>query len=129
MPLAEPVEEIELVMESVAGAEATCQFQMGKGGCCFASDRRLTEGDTIGLSIQFARDGQRLKAQGTVRWFDGGGSQAGVSFVYLDPSCRDWVAAACERACRTFIPQCRCDASAGPSVEAVLLTGRASTLK
>lgn len=115
-PAAGPVKEIELAIGSLAEAEATCQFQMGKGGCCFANDRPLIEGEMIGLSIQFAGDGQRLYAQGTVQWFDGAASQAGVSYLYLDPSCRDWVVAAMlKRACRSFIPQCRRDTSAGPS--------------
>jgi len=113
MPSAEPVQEIELAMESLEEAGATCQLQIGRGGCCFASDRPLTEGKTIGLSIEFAGDARSLKAQGTVRWFDGATSQAGVSFLYLDPSCRDWVVAASERAYRSFIPECRCDASDG----------------
>jgi CheY-like chemotaxis protein len=110
-PLTAPVEQtVEITRESVEETAATCQFQMGRGGCCFTSNRPLVEGKTIGLSIRFAGDGRQLEAQGTVRWFDGATSQAGVSFLYLDPSCRNWVVAAMhDRAYRSFVPQCRCD--------------------
>ena len=110
-PLTRPVEQtVEMMRESLDEAAATCQFQMGRGGCCFTSNRPLVEGKTIGLSIHFAGDGRKLEAQGTVRWFDSAASQAGVSFLYLGPSCRNWVIAAMhDRAYRSFVPQCRCD--------------------
>jgi len=122
IPSARPVEEVELAMGSLAETEATCQFQMGKGGCCFTSDRPLTEATTIGLSIEFAGDGRKLKAQGAVRWFDDATSQAGVSFLYLDSSCRDWVIAGMRKwAYRSFIPECRCDTSDVSSGDAAQL--------
>jgi len=108
-PLIGPAEQtVEITLKSVEEADATCELQIGRGGCCFASDRPLVEGKTIALSIHFACDERKLEAQGTVRWFDGATSQAGVSFLYLDPSCRGWVTAAMrDRAYRSFVPQCR----------------------
>jgi CheY-like chemotaxis protein len=112
-PATAPVEQVvDMVLESVEQAAATCQFQLGRGGCCFTSNFPLTEGRVIGLSIQFDVDGLSVMAQGVVRWFDRASSQAGVSFLYLNPSCRNWVVAAMrEQACRSFVPQCCCDDS------------------
>jgi CheY-like chemotaxis protein len=115
-PAAAPVGQVvDMVLESVEEAAATCQFQMGRGGCCFTSNLPLTEGMIIGLSIQFDADELSVMAQGVVRWFDSASSQAGVSFLYLNPSCRNWVIDAMhERSCRSFVPQCRCGGSDAP---------------
>jgi hypothetical protein len=116
-PATAPMEQsVDITLESVEEAASTCQFQMGRGGCCFTSNLPLTRGMTIGLSIQFARDGRSVMAQGVVRWFDSASSQAGVSFFYLDPSCRSWVIDTIrEQARRSFVPQCRCEGSDEPA--------------
>ncbi|MGD0797982.1 MAG: response regulator [Acidobacteriaceae bacterium] len=116
-PAAGPIDQtVELALESVDEAAATCRLQLGRGGCCFASDRPLTEGKAIALSARFAGDGRTLEAQGLVRWCDEETLQAGVSFVYLDPACREWVLAAMlDRACRSFVPQCRWGGVDAPS--------------
>jgi CheY-like chemotaxis protein len=111
-----PLEEMELALPSLEEAAATCRFQMGRGGCCFSSSRPLTEGKTVALSIQFAGDGRNFKAQGVVRWCHEATLQAGLSFTYLDPSCRDWVIAAMrDRPLRSFVPQCRWGSVEAPS--------------
>jgi CheY-like chemotaxis protein len=98
-------QNISLNMESRADAEARCQFQLGRGGCNFLGDRPLEEEKTIDLCISFMQEGVSLKAQGTVRWVDKETAQAGMSFAYLEPECRDWVTAAMRAgACRSFIP-------------------------
>ncbi len=99
--------ESRLDMESLADAMATCQFQLGRGGCCFFAGRPLEE-KTIELTVRFAREGLCLKAQGIVRWSERQTSHAGVSFSYLAPECRDWTFAAMhDEAYRSFIPECR----------------------
>jgi CheY-like chemotaxis protein len=101
-------ETVAITMASLEEAAATCQFQMGRGGCCFASGRPLAEGKTLDLSIHFSAERLDLKAQCVVRWFDGPAMQAGASFLYLDSACRDWVIAAMRNgAYRSFVPQCR----------------------
>jgi CheY-like chemotaxis protein len=106
-PSVEPVQEVDLTMESMEQAAATCQFQIGRGGCCFTSNRSLAEGKTIALSIRFADSAQILKVQGHVRWCDCKTLQTGISFSYIDPSCRDWVIGAIHTGSfRSYIPQC-----------------------
>jgi len=108
-PSAEPMaQSLTMEIESLEGAMRTCQFQLGRGGCCFTSTHPLTEEKTVNLSIQFAKEGLSLRSQGKVRWFDDQTGQSGVSFDYLEPECREWVIGAMrEGSKRSFIPQCR----------------------
>jgi CheY-like chemotaxis protein len=108
-PSTEPMaQSVALEIASLKDAMQSCQFQLGRGGCCFSSDRLLTEQKTTHLSIRFAEEGRRLEAQGKVRWFDENTAQTGMSFDYLAPECRDWVMGAIrDGSHRGFIPQCR----------------------
>ena len=46
-----------------------------------------------------------LSGQGVVRWFRGDNQFVGIEFVYLDPSCRTWVASEiAARRTHSFIP-------------------------
>lgn len=106
-PSTQPMEQnLMLELDSLANAMVTCSFQLGRGGCCFSVDRPLEEA-TIDLSIRFKQEGLRLKAQGTVRWYDKATGHAGVAFSYLEPGCRGWMIDAMQvRVHRSFIPQC-----------------------
>jgi CheY-like chemotaxis protein len=108
-PSAEPMAQ-SLAMEivSLEGAMRSCQFQLGRGGCCFSSSGLLIQQKTTHLSIRFAEEGLCLEAEGKVRWFDEDTAQTGMSFDYLDPDCREWVIGAMrDGSRRSFIPQCR----------------------
>jgi CheY-like chemotaxis protein len=113
-PSAKPIEQaLELEFPSLAEAVATCEFQLGRGGCCFLAPKVLEEEKTIQLSIQFERSEICVKAQGTVRWYDKKSMRAGVSFNYLHQDCREWtIGAIREMTGRSFIPQCHCETSA-----------------
>jgi CheY-like chemotaxis protein len=107
-PSAEPMAQtVAMEIASLEESMRSCQFQLGRGGCCFFSNRLLTEQKTTHLSIRFQKESLCLEAQGTVRWFDYDTAQTGMSFDYLDPECRDWVIDAMRtRSSRSFIPQC-----------------------
>jgi hypothetical protein len=107
-PLPEPAQQsVTRRLESMDNAAGECAFQLGRGGCCFGIDRPLEEEQTIELDFCFAREGLRLKAQGTVRWVSSDASHAGVAFQYLDPGCRDWVISTIHgNIMRKFIPSC-----------------------
>jgi CheY-like chemotaxis protein len=111
-PPTRPVTQgLALEMESTEDARGRCQFELGRGGCYFVSDRPLIEQTTIGLSIQFAKEHLGFDATGKVRWFDKETLQAGMSFDYLAPECRAWVIAAIRDGTHaSFIPQCRWNA-------------------
>jgi hypothetical protein len=84
-----------------------CDFQLGRGGCCFRAGRMLLEEKTVDLTVHFLREGFTLKTQGMVRWTMEKTLQAGITFDYLDPECRDWVIGAMHgRLSRSFIPPC-----------------------
>ena len=108
-PSTEPMSQsLTVEMESLEDAIETCQFQLGRGGCCFMAKHLLAIDKTIDLSIEFAKEARTLRVQGKVRWQSMDGGHTGVSFGYLDPGCRDWVIAAIGAgSCRSFIPQCR----------------------
>jgi CheY-like chemotaxis protein len=112
-PSAEPMaQNLTLEMDSLSAATQTCEFQLGRGGCCLTTQRALDEEKTIDLSIHFAQEDLLLRAQGTVRWYEQVSPQAGVEFQYLYPSCRDWVLDAIrERMTCSFIPGCDWDVS------------------
>jgi CheY-like chemotaxis protein len=114
-PSAQPMEQsLTLELDSLAGAMATCAFQLGRGGCCFSVARPLEE-KTIDLSIRFAQEGLCLKAQGRVRWYEKETAHAGVSFSYLEPGCRAWTIDAMRgNARRSFIPRCSLGSIATP---------------
>jgi CheY-like chemotaxis protein len=116
-PSATPVtQSLALEMESTEDARGRCQFELGRGGCYFVSDRPLTEQTTIGLSIHFAKERLSLSATGQVRWFDKETSQTGLSFDYLAPECHAWVIAAIRDGAHPgFIPQCRWQPPESPS--------------
>jgi CheY-like chemotaxis protein len=116
-PSSQPMEQsLTLELDSLAGAMATCAFQLGRGGCCFSVDRPLEE-KTIDLSIRFAQEGLHLKAQGRVRWYEKGTAHAGVSFSYLEAGCREWVIHAMHgKGYRSFIPQCCLDGISVPTI-------------
>ena len=107
-PLPEPADQsVTRQLESMHNAAGICTFQLGRGGCCFAIDRPLEEEQTIELDFCFAREGLRLKAQGTVRWVSIDASHAGVAFQYVDPGCRNWVIGTIHKnTMRKFIPSC-----------------------
>jgi CheY-like chemotaxis protein len=107
-PAADPMaQNIVLEIESLESALRACEFQLGRGGCCFKAKTPLEEEKTIGLIAHFRKEGLDLKLQGRVRWTVADTLQAGVAFEYLDPSCRDWVIGAMHRGLsRSFIPPC-----------------------
>jgi CheY-like chemotaxis protein len=101
---------LERKMASLAAAITSCEFQLGRGGCCFATNTTLEEETTIGFAIDFVEDGLCLRAEGTVRWHEQEEGRTGVSFDYLDPGCRGWLIELMRKAAyRSFIPQCRCE--------------------
>jgi len=107
-PAAGPMEQsVTVEMESLDDAMNTLSFQIGRGGCGFVCERVLSEEKTIDLAILFRREGLSLRAQGEVRWYAAGTTQAGVAFHYLDPGHRDWVIDSMKSTMpRCFIPQC-----------------------
>lgn len=109
VPSTDPMSQsLVLEIESFKDARQSCQFQLGRGGCCFLADCSLIVDKTIDLTFYFLRESQCLKAQGKVQWQEIDGSYTGVSFDYLYPGCRKWVIAAIEdKSYRSFIPQCR----------------------
>ncbi len=115
-PAPEPMaQRVAIEIASLKEATESCEFGLGRGGCCFFSENPLAEEKTVALSIQFATENLCLKAQGRVQWYEKAG-QAGVSFSYLDPECREWVLASMrDGAYRSFIPDCRtCSRNASP---------------
>jgi CheY-like chemotaxis protein len=115
-PPAEPAEQsVAVERESLGEAMHTCGFQLGRGGCCFITNHPLEAEKTIDLSIHFAREGLSLKARGKVRWVDKETVQAGMSFEYLYPECREWIIEAIRNgAYCSFIPQCLRNLSGDP---------------
>jgi len=93
--------EAEILQSTISGPH----FDLGRGGCCFASTESLARHETIQLTLRFSDPPRRLNAQGEVRWYDPGSRYAGVAFRYLDPDCRSWIISAIETANpRSFIP-------------------------
>jgi CheY-like chemotaxis protein len=109
----------------------SCQFRLGRGGCCFPAGRILIEDQPVALSLHFDLEDLTLDAQGQVEWFKPDCTCAGVSFTYLDPSCRSWVIAAIEgRRFRSFIPRCSSETRAVTTpFQPSLLQERADTAK
>jgi len=102
------VQSLELVVESLLAAMDSCNFQLGRGGCCVSTEVPLEVNKTIDLCIRFTQDRLCLKAQGKVRWYKKDAAQAGVSFDYLEEECRAWVVKMIrDGRSRSFIPQGR----------------------
>jgi len=85
-----PAQSVNLLFESLKTAIESSAFGLGRGGCCFRTDRALSEDQPIRLAVQFEQDGRCLEAEGIVRWFRAKESRAGVEFTYLDPASRGW---------------------------------------
>jgi CheY-like chemotaxis protein len=116
-PAVEPMEcSVSITIDTRKDAMGGDGFELGRGGCSFSYDRRLEEGKTIDLSIEFPETDRSLRAQGEVRWYHADYELAGVAFRYLDPQCRGWVL---ERMmttmARAFIPEGTCHGSGGAS--------------
>lgn len=107
-PSTEPMaQSLAMEMASLEGAMQSCQFQLGRGGCCFSCNQILIPEKTTSLSIRFAKEELCLEAQGRVRWYDEETSHAGLAFDYLAAGCRNWVLEAMRQGShRSFIPQC-----------------------
>jgi CheY-like chemotaxis protein len=107
-PAEEPADQVMAIRMERPGVQgAECGFQLGRGGCCFPSDRKLTEDRILDLTATFEEEGLTLHMEGEVEWFNPDCGCAGLAFRYLDPSCREWVLGAIrESGTRCFIPQC-----------------------
>jgi len=100
-------DRIALSFDGIEDAIAGCEFSLGRGGVCVPCGRSFVENGLIDLSVEFVRDGLRLRGQGYVRWCSLEDQRMGVEFVYLDPCCRDWVIPRMEgRTLFAFIPSC-----------------------
>jgi CheY-like chemotaxis protein len=98
---------VELHYDSLQDARAACTFDIGRGGCCFHTDKALTEERPVQLSIHFSSEDLHLQGQGIVRWYRPKDEHAGVEFTYLEPACRSWVIDAIQGDSRhSFIPHC-----------------------
>ena len=107
-PPAVPADQaLSLAFDSLEDAQRTLDFELGRGGCCFACTQALAEERTLALTVTFARENLMLEAHCDVRWYKQACVHAGVAFRYLNPECRDWILALMERtAPRSFIPRC-----------------------
>jgi CheY-like chemotaxis protein len=91
-PAEQPVtESVAFSFESLARANAHCEFSIGRGGICLRSSRAFLEDALVDLAIDFAQEGLTIRGQGVVRWCSLKDQRIGVEFVYLDPACREWV--------------------------------------
>jgi CheY-like chemotaxis protein len=99
--------ERSIVLEVDSIGESPHDFQLGRGGCCFATDKAFLENQTIDLTVHFAAESLTLHAGGVVRWYDGECACVGMAFRYLGPQCREWVIQAmkCSHV-HSFIPRC-----------------------
>jgi CheY-like chemotaxis protein len=83
------------------------EFGIGRGGVCVRSTRAFPEDTLVDLAIEFVEDGRMLRGQGCVRWSSLKDQRIGVEFLYLAPSCRDWlIPRMAGRALCPFIPNC-----------------------
>ncbi len=106
-PREEPMEQrVSLLMhDAYDGGVTGSGFRLGRGGCCFPSERSLAVGDGVDLCLRFPDGQAALRAQGDVRWYDTEKRQAGMAFSYLDPGCRGWVIRQMkDPGLRSFIP-------------------------
>ncbi|SNS49153.1 PilZ domain-containing protein [Granulicella rosea] len=102
-----PAKSLHLTLPAFETCNGNCSFQIGRGGCCFATDESFDEDTLLQLTVEFTGEPNILDAQARVRWCDTKDSRMGVEFLYLAPECRDWVISHMTgRAMHTFIPRC-----------------------
>jgi len=100
-------DNVTVTYQRLEDAIAHCEFGIGRGGVCVRSSRAFLADTLVDLAIEFVQDGLTLKGQGYVRWSSPRDQRIGVEFLYLDPSCRDWVIPRMgEKSFGPFIPDC-----------------------
>jgi CheY-like chemotaxis protein len=107
-PAMEPVADVvTATYRHLEDALAHGEFGIGRGGVCVRSTRAFPEGTLVDLAIEFVEDGLVLRGQGWVRWCSLKDQRIGVEFLYLEPSCRDWlIPRIAGRALCPYIPDC-----------------------
>jgi len=100
-----------VITVDLADADQTASgaaFQVGRGGCCFPSDRAVAKGQLIDLTVLLADNPTPIKVHGEVRWYDRDTGLVGVAFHYIDPLSRARIVASIEGSTTgSFIPSGR----------------------